>query len=506
MAATLPSDDVPTKGRQRFRPIWLAPILMIVALGSWAVASPVGSSPDENFHLTSIWCANAARTDLCKPAADPSERFVPAATVFASSCFAGNAELTASCQDPIIARGPEPTVKTDSGSFESTYPPVFYGTMNLLAGADIVLSVVLMRLLNVLLFVGISTALWLLLPSPRRSSLAWGWLISTVPLGLFLIASDNPSSWAIIGVGSAWLALLGYFESIGKRKVLLGAVYALAVVMASGSRADSAIYVGFATALVVLLTAARSRRYLLSALLPIVMCIVAVVFYLSSGQSAIASGDGLGPHNESNGPLDAFGLLAYNLLNVQSLWAGVFGSWPLGWLDTEMPAIVSFGAFAVFIAVGFAGLAIGSRRKAIALVTTVLVLWVLPTYVLISGGNHVGQNVQPRYLLPLIVMLAGLLVLAARGRGFRLGRWQGITVALALCVAQAIALHVNIRRYVTGIDIQGWNLDAAPQWWWHGVALSPIGVWATGTVCFSALVVIVIREVGRPADRASSSS
>ena len=469
---------------------------MILALGSWALASPVGSAPDENFHLTSIWCANAARTDLCKPATDPSERFVPPATVFAS-CFAGDATLTAICQDPIMARGSEPTVKTNSGSFENNYPPLFYDAMNLLASGDIVLSVVLMRLVNVLIFVGISTALWLLLPVQRRSSLAWGWLISTVPLGLFLIASDNPSSWAIIGVGSAWLALLGYFESRGRSKVLLGGVYALSVLVAAGSRADSAIYAGFATMIVVLLTFARSRHYFLSALLPLAMCIVAAIFYFSSGQSAIASGDGLGPHNQSNGPLDAFGLLAYNLLNVQSLWAGVFGSWPLGWLDTELPAIVSFGAVAVFVAVGFAGLAIGSKRKAIALTATVLVLWILPTYVLISGGDHVGQNVQPRYLLPLIVMLGGMLVLAARGRVFAVGRWQGVILILALCIAQAIALHVNIRRYVTGINVQGWNLDAAPQWWWQGLALSPMGVWAIGLLSFSALVVIVVCELGR---------
>ncbi len=476
---------------------------MILALGSWVFASPVGSAPDENFHLTSIWCANAARTDLCKPATDPSERYVPPATVFAS-CFAGNASLTAICQDPIIARGSEPTVKTNSGSFQKQYPPLFYATMNLLAGGDIALSVLLMRFLNVLFFVGISTALWLLLPLRRRSSLAWGWLVSTVPLGLFLIASDNPSSWAIIGVGSAWLALLGYFESAGRRKFLLGALYALSMMMAAGSRADAAIYAGFATMLVVLLTSVRSRRYARSALLPLAMGIIAALFYVSSGQSAIAAGDGLAPHNGSNGPLDAFGLLAYNLLNVQSLWAGVFGSWPLGWLDTELPAIVSFGAVAAFVAVGFAGLAIGSKRKAIALVATVLVLWILPTYVLISGGNHVGQNVQPRYLLPLIVMLAGMLVLTARGRVLQLGRWQGVIVILALCIAQAIALHINIRRYVTGISIQGWNLDAAPQWWWHGLALSPMGVWAIGTLAFSALVVILVRELGRPSQSFSS--
>jgi len=63
----------------------------------------------------------------------------------------------------------------------------------------------------------------LLLPLRRRSTLLWGWIVSIVPLGLFLIASNNPSSWALIGIGSAWLALLGYLETHGKRKIALGA-------------------------------------------------------------------------------------------------------------------------------------------------------------------------------------------------------------------------------------------------------------------------------------------
>ena len=70
-----------------------------------------------------------------------------------------------------------------------------------------------MRFLNILLFVGLSTALYLLLPLGRRRVLIGLSLLTSVPLGSFLIASNNPSSWAIIGVGFSWLALLGYFET-----------------------------------------------------------------------------------------------------------------------------------------------------------------------------------------------------------------------------------------------------------------------------------------------------
>lgn len=37
---------------------FLLPVIAFVFLGwSWAFASPTGSSADENYHLSSIWCA-----------------------------------------------------------------------------------------------------------------------------------------------------------------------------------------------------------------------------------------------------------------------------------------------------------------------------------------------------------------------------------------------------------------------------------------------------------------
>src|SRR5690606_29258474 len=112
----------------------------------------------------------------------------------------------------------------------------------------------------------------------------WGWLISTVPLGVFLLASNNPSAWAVTGVGSAWIALLGYFETTGRRRVALGVVFAAAVLLAAGSRGDGALYVGFAIAVVLVLTVARTRRFVLSAILPVVMGLVALAFFLVARQ------------------------------------------------------------------------------------------------------------------------------------------------------------------------------------------------------------------------------
>ena len=70
-------------------------------------------------------------------------------------------------------------------------------------------------------------------------------------------------------------------------------------------------------------------------------------------------------------------------------------------------------------------------------------------------------------------------------------------VVAALAAAQSVALHVNMRRYVTGTDSQGWNLNSGLEWWWEGSILSPMLVWAIGSLAFAALLVVLVREVAR---------
>jgi hypothetical protein len=167
-----------------------------------------------------------------------------------------------------------------------------------------------------------------------------------------------------------------------------------------------AVYTGLAIALVLGLKLARSKAYLFLAILPVVMGLVALGFFLSarqvdSGLTGFAGGGSALPgpgsgESSVEDTLTGFGLLAYNLLNIPFLWSGVFGTWGLGWLDTSMPWIVPLAAIAVFVVVGFAGLGRDELRRMIAVVVTVIALWVLPLYVLQAGGDQVGDEVQPR--------------------------------------------------------------------------------------------------------------
>lgn len=505
---TVTTTERSTARRFRFRWILLAPVLAFLALSAWAFASPIGAGPDDDYHIVSIWCSSGGSAE-CAPGSEADTRIVPNALV-RIACYAQVESRSADCTYTTLVDQTPMEIKR--GNFGGEYPPVYYATMHLFAGSDIQVSALAMRLINAALFVSLATALAVLLPAARRRTLLWGWLITLMPLGMFLIASNNPSGWALTGVGTAFLSLLGWFETTGRRRWALGALYLVGIIMAAGSRGDAAVYAIGATVTVLILTAVRTRPWLLSAILPVVGLIVAFAFFASAGQSGVASSGftsgGGGATNPVAGdggveaPLTGFSLAAYNILMLPFLWTGVWGTWGLGWLDTQLPGIVPWAAAAVFIVVGFAGIARLNWRKAIALGGVLLVLIVLPVYVLTAGGDKVGANLQPRYLLPLIVLFAFLLVTDPARGGLRFTRVQTFVILSALAVANLVSLQVNIRRYVTGADQQGINLDDGAEWWWTGFPVGPTAVWIIGALAYAGLVAVLWHQLRKPAETA----
>lgn len=490
------AEQAQPRRRPRVSILVLAPLLAVLALLAWAIASPVGSSPDDDFHLPSIWCGVGEREGLCEETGDPATRAVPAEVAYASECYRHEPETSAACTRNLHGHEATDLVETERGNFQNNYPPVYYAVMSPFASLDVEASVVVIRVVNIVLFVGIVSFLYVLLPVARRATLLWAWLVGSIPLGVFLIASTNPSAWAVIAGGTLWLALLGWFEASGWRRIASGVLAGVLLVMAAGARGDAAVYAVLASAAVVFLTMRRDRRYWLRAILPIGMVAVAVAMYFSSAQSGVSTtgvGDGSTPVEEK---ASAASVLLSNLQNVPSLWQGVFGSWSLGWFDTPMPYVVSVGAFAVAAAVVFAGLRSQSWRKTIVLAVIGLALVALPVYILQQSRDLVGVNVQPRYLLPLIIVFIGIALLQVDRHALRLGEVQLVVVGGALALAFTAALHADIRRYTSGIGNGGWNLNADGDWWWS-LAPAPMVVWIGGSIAYAALVAVLLLELRR---------
>ena len=490
-------------------------VLAAIALVAWVYASPIGSSPDDDYHLTSSWCAGPAAAELCvdvDDADDPNARSVPEALP-EIACFAFDSEASAACQGNEFSWDVADTRETSRSNVGGGYPPLYYAITGLFAGGDVQLSALLMRLLSVTLFLGLAAALWMLLPSHRRPALVWGWLLAAVPLGAFFLASNNPSGWAIAGVGLSWLALLGYVHEPERRRAVgLGIVFAVAALMAAGARGDAALYVGLGIVVVAVLTyEARqgswlpSTRWLRRAILPAAVGIVALVLFATSRQitsgltgfGGASSGSSRGDGADLEAVIQGPALLAYNILNLPSLWGGLLTEAGVGWLDTPMPSLVAFAVWGAVLAVAFTALALLERRTAIAVLLIGAVLIALPLYVLQAGGDRVGQEVQPRYLLPLMVLFIGVLLLGRAGRTVRFTPLQSWMLAAALAGAHFVALHVTMRRFITGIDGAGFTLGSGAEWWWQ-LPVGPDVVWLVGSAAFAGLVVWAVPLVTQP--------
>lgn len=462
--------------------IGLFSLFLFISLVAWAFASPIGSTPDEDYHLASIWCGHGEQADLCSLSTDVDGAVVvPAALTEASGCYAFNPENSADC--PLAPS--DVTVTTLRSNTEGGYPPVFYWVMSLFASSNLVASIIAMRIFNALLFV---TALFLTfraLPPNLRKPLLWGSIITLIPLGIFLIPSVNPSSWAITSAATLWVALTGYFKSSTlKARVTLGAMAIFSAFIGAGARSDAAVYAGIAIVVSIVLSTIEIKRDLKLLILPGALLLIAVAFFFSAGQSSALSPGS----SESTSVAPSVGsLLITNIQHLPELWAGAMGTWGLGWLDTAMPGLVWVLSLGLYCALVFSGLAVMSWNKLLALLIIAAGLVVIPLYILMVGKIIVGSGVQPRYIFPLMVMVAGISISSVGKRNVNFTKLQSVVVLVGLVVAQSQALHSNLRRYLTGISGGGTNLDKAPDWWWE-IPIGPMWVWALGTISFALAI------------------
>ena len=193
------------------------PLLAFVSLAAWSLSSPVAASPDDDFHLASVWCGLGEREGLCEsPGEDTFERLIPTPLTTAT-CFAFHPEVSGSCW---VSDEPGMTL-VERANADGLYPRVFYATMSVFAGPDIPASVMLMRLFNAAFAVGLLTAVFYALPRWMRPALLVSVVATSVPVGLFVLSSTNPSSWAVLSGATVWITLYGATQTTGRRRIIL---------------------------------------------------------------------------------------------------------------------------------------------------------------------------------------------------------------------------------------------------------------------------------------------
>lgn len=442
----------------RWRWLWL-PIALFITLAGWAVTSPIGSAPDDDFHLSSIWCAAGIG---CTVTYDESSALVSRNVAEASFCYRYQEDVTADCAGATLL-DTAPVQATHLNQVTPLYPTGFYRAMSTLASEDVGRSVLLIRLTNAVI---VSLLLALLLrtsPPGVSQATTQALVVLSIPLGLFIMGSTNPSVWALTGVVFFWafgVSLMRRESWRSRRTWLLAAGTAASAALAIASRVDSAAYLGIAAVLILILTGwSRARRNIPAVMLVVLLAGFGALSYLSFDTPGGGADATMGTASRG------WGLLLTNATQLPVLIEGIVGRWALGWNDTPLPPLVPFVGLLVVGGLLWAGLSRLDRAKALALAVATAALIAVPLWFLQKEGLGVGEVVQPRYLMPLAILVLAVALLDPRvTRTLRLPRTPAAIATGALWLSATLAFWVNAHRYAYGPEAGLFDLRVPPQW------------------------------------------
>lgn len=474
--------------------------VLAVATG-WIFASPPGSAPDDDYHLVSTWCPRPVDSSCETTMIDGNKYVMAPMTTARSSCEAFHPERSHACIKEYSDDTNYPSYRYDDG----LYPLGFYHFHHLFAGHNVERSAWHMRVANVAILLILIGAITVLSQHDIRGNIALAALVAWTPMGMYFIASNNPSSWAITGVFCYGAALYAGLNARGWRHWVLLGVACLCALLCYESRGDASFYV-FVVSLGILILEAH-RRHLPEIGVATVLSAIGVWLMLGSGQASSAS-------QSSDVAITVHDRIDVAFANIRYLpdyFAGFLGlySGP-GWRDTPLPGYTTILGLLVLGAVLFYGARAVSLRKALAAfmvfgaMAGIPLLIATPTAFPNLGGYHA------RYALPLLGTWLMIWVTSAVKKPSPT-KGQLTFFVVFLSVAQAVAMHTTIARYVRGlvwISHIGWiapgNLNGDIQWWWADMPLSPMVLWGLASLGYTLALVSAIyllrhRQVEVPA-------
>lgn len=486
-------------GALRWKKFGVAFALLLVPMLLWALASPLGSVPDEPSHairaaavvrgqiVTPPWSGNPALAQSIVP------RYV--ANMHDLTCYVGKPRVTPACEIPLSGNTDSPVTTGNSASSNS---PAFYaiiGLPTLVLGGDAALYA--MRFLNSILCAAVLAAMFMQLTLRARSRWAIvGAAIAVTPMVLFLSGSINPNAIEVASAGALFVTLVGIVQYPSSARILWErvAIAVLSVGLLVNSRSISLLWIVLIIAAVLMLTTIASLRALLRrpatwALLAgsAALVVTALAWYANP------------PHYEG-GPLGgvatssltAFISMAVRTFDFASGYVGYFG-----WLDTPSPAL-SVILWSVFIVGMVAGALIwGSGRARWVAAGFGAVMLAVPPVVQALLAPDLGYIWQGRYMLAMLICL-----LVACGMALdnsfeehqmapRL-RTAVVTGLSLFAVGQVVSFVWTLRRYTVGSHGSIVAMITHPAW-------QPPGGWIILTTILAgwgvALVLVLRRQI-----------
>ena len=492
---------MPTSASQR-RTFVAALILVaaaIVASLAWVVASPVGSSPDEDFHVGSMWCPPPVDETGCQISTKDGEKAVMVPQSLAKeyvTCYAFDHNNSAQCALNASDEELAPTLRWDDGN----YPWGYYQFAHLFVQHSTSHAVLALRTVNTLLAIGLIGAIIALADSGLKRAISVAVTVAWLPMGFYFVAGMNPSSWAMTGTFVFAAGLLAATRSVGSHRVGLIACAVAGAVMACTSRGDSAFFL-FVITVALAFAVPLSKRIIPEAVVACAASVIGVRVMSSTNVSA-----NLATAQEGVVTAGRREILMQNLDALPNYLRGFVGHLlGPGWNDVSYQGTVSYGASVVVVAVLCWSLRSLSWRKALSAITVAGAITGVPVVIGLRGHFNNVLTYQPRYMLPLFAVFLLMLLAPSPARadeaGLRVGSaafrvptsivgrvGTGLVAAL-WALTNARALYLVIERYAFGrtahampIDLSTRNLSAGNEWWWPTAPIGPMAAWILGSV------------------------
>ena len=458
------------------------------------MGSAVGSSPDEDYVLTSIWCGTEGNPPYCRKDPDRANAMIlPIMAAEPSLCFRQlGQDYSAKCQEGIYNQ----EISTDFYNSAKLYPDTYFRVIRNFVGTDVESSVMKMRLFNSFLAATlIVTASAFVLK--KNSDFLLAWLAVIAPVSIYFIASVNTSSWNLIGVTVFAISFTTALKHRRKPRWCIPVVaMALFAVLFTNSSRYEGKYVILLLAAAILYSEFAPKVLRLTKKSALTGLAILPLIYLTYNYFA----DVYGRVNIFDDPrvevsegitTTANNLLVNNIITLPRFITGFFGSWGLGWFELELTQTVwLFTLQAFLLVVGFA-LRKSSNTHRLIFGSMLTIMCIAILYANQQRFAKVGEYIQPRYFLPFFL---GIVIIAAANKTERYPNSLVITVAILATISNSIALRDTIRRYTTGQDVFiSKSLNNPIEWWWQ-FGPQPETVWLTGTLAFAALWALLIYD------------
>jgi len=490
MAAPAPTVGPTRWERRRWLTFLIAFLAVLAPMSLWALASPIGSVPDEPSHA--IRAAAVARGEFASIPwpENPglAEATVPEniANAHALACFAFKSETTtADCQYPIRDRS-EKLVTT--GSSAGANSPLFYaivGWPSLLVDGDAVFYA--MRLAGAVVSALALAAMFMQLTLlPRWRWAVTGAVVGITPMVLYLGGSINPNGVEVAAAGGLFATLVAMTRGTARGRLLWEqAIIALVTaILLMSTRSISLLWVAIILGVAIFL-GTRGRTF---QLLRSPQGITLLIATAAIGLATVAWY--LNPPALEGEPASSVGLVSYafaagSILLRSFDWVlGMIGLF--GWVDTPAPSATVFAWSTALVAMLGVSVVWGRRRTTMASWALIVVCLLVPAAVTISVYAQYGYIWQGRYMLAMLICLlicAGLALDDASREADRLTTRLITGGFAALAIGHLFAFVFAMQRFAVGSAIDFGEFFFAPKW------QPPLG-WQTLAMLFALVLVV----------------